>query len=42
MQMACMEEDDCVICLYKLILGECPKSYGINLAKIVGINNSII
>ena len=42
MHMACMAENDMVILLYKLRLGECPKSFGINVAKSVGIKNCII
>ena len=37
--MACMADEDMVVLLYKLRLGECPKSFGINVAKSVGINN---
>ena len=36
------EESDHVVFLYKLKPGDCPASFGINVAKAVGIEESII
>ena len=35
-------DDETVTFLYKLEEGQCEKSFGINVAKTVGINNMII
>ncbi|KAG5872856.1 hypothetical protein JTB14_002909 [Gonioctena quinquepunctata] len=46
--MACMVENDddptqeSVTFLYKMAEGTCPKSYGFNVAKLAGLNKSII
>lgn len=46
--MACMVEnegdltEECVIFLYKLAKGSCPKSYGFNVAKLAGVPPSIV
>lgn len=40
--MACYVEGDKVVFLYRLRSGDCPASFGINVAKAVGINSSII
>ena len=36
------EAGDSVVFLYKFIKGECPKSFGINVAKMAGIPKGVL
>jgi len=40
--MACREEEDKMIFLYKLTNGSCPRSYGLNVAQMANIDINII